>query len=194
MSGKDPVYYTDTSYNTVLRVSTDAEGIETDADKAVMKEGAKGWRLPTEAEWEYAARGGGTPSFDPPFSYSFAGTAGGTSYVELSYYAWFTFNSDTTQPVGGKYENSLGLYDMSGNVAEWCWDWAAVMVSEGTVTDPRGPATPGNFARIHRGGGYMTSAGLSPSVGQGRCSVATRDGWEPYRGKSYLGFRVVLCP
>jgi formylglycine-generating enzyme required for sulfatase activity len=98
ISGKEPVYYTDSDYSTVLRVSTNDGGTDTVADKAVMKPNAKGYRLTTEAEWEFAARGGGTPSTSGTFAYNLAGT--GTP-GQLENYAWYSSNSGAaTHPVG----------------------------------------------------------------------------------------------
>jgi hypothetical protein len=150
------VYYTNSSYTTVLRVSTNTSGTNTTADKAVMKPGARGYRLPTEAEWEYAARGGGTPSTSGSFADKWAGT---DTESELGDYAWYRNNSYSLgngdpdygiHAVGGKTANSLGLYDMSGNVSEWCWDWYSSPIAGGMVTDPTGP-TSGSFQRVVRG-------------------------------------------
>lgn len=101
------------------------------------------YRLSTEAEWEYACRAGTTTI------YSF-----GDSDAQLGNYAWYGLNSgDTTHPVGGKQPNPWGLYDMYGNVWEWCADWYQGYPS-GAVTDPTGPSSGG--ARTYRGGGWKT--------------------------------------
>jgi formylglycine-generating enzyme required for sulfatase activity len=177
MSGKEAVYYTDTSYNTVLKVSTNDSGTGTAADKAVMKEGAKGYRLPTEAEWEYAARGGGTPSITGSFVYTYAGSN------TIGSVASYMSNSNATCPVGRRQANSLGLYDMSGNVTEWCWDWNGTISGE-TVIDPKGPGL--GTDRVSRGGSWNYLASY--------CSVAYRYLTTPGHLLNSLGFRLVLCP
>lgn len=130
----------------------------------------KTYRLPTEAEWEYAARGGQH--------------ADGTMYAgsnDIDEVAWYQKNSDTVvHPVGQKKPNGLGLYDMSGNVWEWCMDWYTAYPSEAQV-NPRGPLQGKN--RVIRGG-YWNGVANS-----GR--VSSRGSYEPgYRNFS-RGFRVV---
>jgi formylglycine-generating enzyme required for sulfatase activity len=193
MSGKNPVYYKADGV-TVLRVSTTNSGTETDADKAVMKPGANGYRLPTEAEWEYAARGGNGESIS-------ADKWAGTNEVDsLETYAWYGsnafFSGDTANiaygahPVGTKSPNGKGLYDMSGNVREWCWDWYNSDVTGNdiaygsSVTNPAGPGTGSN--RVIRGGSW--------SGGGGACAISLRSNNSPDDWYNNLGFRVACRP
>ncbi len=129
------------------------------------------YRLPTEAEWEYACRAGTTTK------YSF-----GDDESELGNYAWSLENSgDKTHPVGGKKPNAWGLYDMHGNVWEWCQDWYGDYPS-GSVTDPSG-ATSGSD-RVLRGGGSSLAAE--------HCRSTSRLWSRPTDRFSGFGFRVVL--
>jgi formylglycine-generating enzyme len=129
------------------------------------------YRLPTEAEWEYAAKGGNKDYM--VFEYSGSNSAGAV--------AWYDENSGgNTHPVGMKASNSLGLYNMSGNVWEWCWDWYGSYVN-GAQTDPRG-ASSGSF-RVLRGGRWYDGAQYLRS--------ADRGGSTPSRRSSDIGFRLV---
>ncbi len=105
------------------------------------------YRLPTEAEWEYAARAGTTTA------YSF-----GDSDAELGNYAWYSVNSNgETHPVGQKQPNPWGLYDMHGNVWEWVADWYGPYSSGAQLTDPKGLNSGSN--RVIRGGSWINDAG-----------------------------------
>jgi len=102
----------------------------------------RSYRLPTEAEWEYACRAGSSAAF------SF-----GNETVDLDLHAWYDDNSkDMTHPVGGKLPNGFGLYDMHGNVWEWCSDWLEKYDASSNSMDPQGPET-GSF-RVLRGGSW----------------------------------------
>ena len=128
------------------------------------------YRLPTEAQWEYACRAGTTTKF------SFGDDDSG-----LGDYAWHSENSDKKpHPVGSKLPNAWGLYDMHGNVSEWCQDWY-VDYPSGSVTDPSG-ATSGSL-RVFRGGSWGSTAGS--------CRSAYRLRYLPSFRSSGLGFRVV---
>lgn len=129
------------------------------------------YRLPTEAEWEYACRAGG----NAPFGF------GGLELV--ADYGWFSSNSKgKSHPVGKKNMNAWGLYDMHGNVKEWCSDWAGDY-PEGAVSDPTGPKE--GYSRMIRGGSWLTPAVL----GKSGCRS---NGFPPETRSEYVGFRVAL--
>ncbi len=129
--------------------------------------------LPTEAQWEFAARGGVKSR-----GYEYSGSN------NIDEVAWYDVNSGgLTHLVGQKKPNELGIYDMSGNVWEWCHDWYDGYPS-GSVTDPRGPSSGSN--RVFRGGSWRINAGL--------CRSAYRDNNDPSYRIITLGFRVALVP
>jgi len=134
---------------------------------------ANGYRLPTEAQWEYAAKGGnGTPG---NYTYSGSNTVGDV--------AWYEENSnDMTHEVGKKAANGLGIYDMSGNIGEWCWDWYG-SYSSGAQTNPVGAAA--GSERVSRGGYKGDIASYTRSAHRRRGT--------PYYPGSILiiGFRLV---
>jgi formylglycine-generating enzyme required for sulfatase activity len=129
------------------------------------------YRLPTEAEWEYASRAGTTTRFsygdDPDFA-------------ELDAYGWYLGNSNLrTHPVGQKLPNPWGLYDMHGHVWEWCLDWYGPY-AEGPAIDPEGPET--GTSRVIRGGTFANRSSW--------CRSSNRD--TPHGATYDFGFRVVL--
>lgn len=161
---------------------------------------ANGYRLPTEAEWEFAARGGDSTKTAWNYLFSGAANADGTSYSDfkntgLDTVGWYGYNTGNgttgnitpggavgygSHEVGKKAANALGLYDMSGNVWEWCYDVYAT-VGEGNVTNPTGPVS--GSRRVDRGGCWFDEAYC--------CSVAFRDNSSPDDSNFCIGFRVV---
>ncbi len=132
------------------------------------------YTLPTEAQWEYAARGGNKNE--------------GTKYAGsnmIDVVAWYTDNSGgNVHIVGSKRANALGIYDMSGNVWEWCKDWYANSYVSYDTNNPVGPSSGSN--RVSRGGSWCYNAS--------GCRVAYRFCYSPGARSRYLGFRVVLLP
>lgn len=177
-------YYDDTSWNSKLDYKGDS-----DTDGGIrLATTANGYRLPTEAEWEYAALGSykdnanwnGWGDSSNTSAYVFAGYDG-TNADSIGNYAWYSSNASIkTHEVKGKLANSYGLYDMSGNVLEWCHDWYASYASE-NETDPSGPDS--GYSRIYRGGAFHGSVS--------DCTVSSRYNYYPYNRSNGVGFRVV---
>ena len=177
-------YYDGTSENSKL----DYRG-EGDTDGGIqLEKNANGYRLPTEAEWEYAALGSykdnenwnGYGDKSNTRSYVFAGYDG-TNTDSLGKYAWYDDNSSKAHEVKGKLPNSYGLYDMSGNVYECCYDWYG-SYSSSDENDPVGSAY--GSGRVYRGGSW---SGFNYNV-----SVSKREGDYSYQNRIYyLGLRLV---
>lgn len=136
---------------------------------------AKKYRLPTEAEWEYAARGG-----NQSLGYTYAGSN------DINEVAWYDRNSGkTTHPVGTKAPNELGIYDMSGNVCEWCNDWySSTFYANSPSINPSGPSSGSD--RVLRGGSWNDD--------NFTCRSARRYGVTPTNGYDNIGARLVSNP
>jgi sulfatase modifying factor 1 len=132
----------------------------------------KNYRLPTEAEWEYAARGG---QLNKKYKYS------GSNDFNLV--AWFDYNSGgKTQEVGMKKANELGIHDMSGNVMEWCSDWYRNHYINYKVSDPTGSFS--GESRVYRGGSWSGIVDM--------CCTTRRNYAKPDSRSNMIGFRLVL--
>ncbi|MBK9140509.1 MAG: SUMF1/EgtB/PvdO family nonheme iron enzyme [Verrucomicrobia bacterium] len=186
--GNNPSYFTGDLDRPVEQVSwNDAVAY---CEKLTQQERAAGrlpegyeYRLPTEAQWEYACRAGTTTRFS--FGDALECDDGCGPCAIADQYMWWCGNSgNQTHRVGQKLPNAWGLYDMHGNVWEWCADWYSDSYPGGTVTDPEGPSS--GSLRVRRGGSWK-------HFGQD-CRSANRSWFHPSNSNRLLGFRAALVP
>jgi formylglycine-generating enzyme required for sulfatase activity len=178
--GRTPCYYSDAGFTSVYKTGTGTPYVNW---------AANGYRLPTEAEWEKAARGGVSGQRFPggnTISWSQANYCAGGYVYDTSLALGYdpAFNDAIlpyTSPAGYFGANGYGVYDMAGNVWEWCWDWYA-SYSSNSQTDPRGSAS--GSGRVYRGGAWASSAFF--------CRVMSRYNIAPDTSYNGLGFRTAL--
>lgn len=166
MLGKEPVYYKDIEHKEVYKDSKEVLNYKND----FVKWEANGFRLPTEAEYEYAARNKGHRK----------GTSQYSGSNNINEVAWYLDNSFGTNEVGKKKPNELGLYDLSGNVWEWCWDRYGEYSKE-LQSDPHGPDD--KSLRVLKGG--------SASADAFYCEISERGNYNPSDKNAYIGFRII---
>ncbi|MBP5760319.1 MAG: SUMF1/EgtB/PvdO family nonheme iron enzyme, partial [Verrucomicrobia bacterium] len=168
-----PVYYV--SWNSATNFCAKLTAIEREAGR--LPEGYE-YTLPTEAQWEYACRAGTTTALN-----SGKNLSDKEQCPEMDEAGWYGGNAAMTHPVGQKKPNAWGLYDMHGNVTEWCLDWYGDYPTS-AVTDPTGPDTGSD--RVRRGGGWNSYASW--------CRSANRNYGTPVHIDNVRGFRVALAP
>jgi formylglycine-generating enzyme len=189
MVGLTPVYYTDAAFTVPLK-TVDASAFASTAgtqDNPYVNWSANGYRLPTEVEWEYAARYLDGTTFNPG-SYASGATADYNDATATGLVAWYTANSGSvTQPVGTKAANALGIYDMSGNVTEFFWDWwIASYTNSSPYTDADSQGATTGTQRGARGGSYPSGAIILRTSGRFSQMTATT--------AFNIGIRVVRRP
>ncbi|UYT08255.1 formylglycine-generating enzyme family protein [Treponema denticola] len=196
------IYRKKDDHTVVLKDATAKDGEEYICDKAYADMSKKGFRLPTEAEWEYAARWQGSNTENAAqygevwltkLNSASGAKADYNDAAETGAVAWYYNNSgNKTHPVGKRRANALGLHDMSGNVWEWCFDWYndnhasndTAYEQGGIVTDPQGAAS-GSF-RVLRGGCCVNGAE--------NCTVGLWGSSSPDNWDYDVGFRLAWCP
>ena len=187
IKGYEPVYsISDIKRNTVYSIIS----------ATVFQDLSKnGYRLPTETEWEYAARGGDVTVEDWNFYYSGADSENAGAAIDsgMDAVGWYNCNAETgvttrrnpstmhgSHQVGLKKPNRLGVYDMSGGIFEWCWDWEHA-ISTGSTLDPVGPDS--GDKKVLRGGSWLHGWAIY-------CGVRLRLSSEPQTSTDYYGFRI----
>jgi formylglycine-generating enzyme required for sulfatase activity len=159
-------------FYTITDITMHSNNINITAATVETNTSANGYRLPTEAQWEYACRAGSTTRW-----------YFGDAESQLVNYAWYTVNSNfRTHQVGLKLPNEFGLYDMHGNVWEWCWDWWSTSFPDPDDLDnPTGPVD--GSSRVRRGGAWNISV----------WNTMIRSFYNPNTRSGAHGFRLV-CP
>ncbi|NLT51913.1 MAG: formylglycine-generating enzyme family protein [Ignavibacteria bacterium] len=172
--GKDPCYSINGIENPKLWGSLTGKYNEAKWDSVICDLNKNGYRLPTEAEWEYLARGG---KLSKNFRYSGSNSSDSVGWREEP------SDSGSTHNVGLKKPNELGLYDMTGNVWEWCWDWYSSYPNSNETNPKGGKPEPNYLGRINRGGGWYFK--------QIKCFVFSRNAYLPGSVGNVVGLRVV---